>query len=448
MNPKLKQSAPATAAIAAALALSSSPVSSSTVLAQSVPTGTVQDQPADSPSLADIQQTDPAGASPPEANASMDAISQPAPQIVVPEAVPQQGTTPDAAAAEPIVVPQIAQTADAEQPGASEATGEPVSQPAVSAPAPAPAAAPASAPVPASTGGSATRSASTASAGEAVAADTALSVNDNAVSVADPLLAGTAPMAEPVAPALQNAEDRDGGVDPMVVAGAGAAGIALIALLLLLASRRRKTVSPRVSETREMPLRRTRPEPDPSAPARNPEPAPPAVAAAISSASDAVARRGKPDGLVSVRDPRSPRGPVVKRSVSFGDMRQSDSAAKAMNRPATGTVAKPEPEPELEPAVHAQDAASAPVEATPAPVSDNAIAQAKTPEGRSNLIDRLTSARPDAANPFHSLKARRRRARLILQTLMQRMKENPNLDFARFYRGFAINHGGASPAMA
>lgn len=59
-----------------------------------------------------------------------------------------------------------------------------------------------------------------------------------------------------------------------------------------------------------------------------------------------------------------------------------------------------------------------------------------TPEGRRALIDRLVRARPDRTNPFTSYAARRRRARLIVQSLQQKLAEQPNLDFRRFYDSF------------
>lgn len=61
----------------------------------------------------------------------------------------------------------------------------------------------------------------------------------------------------------------------------------------------------------------------------------------------------------------------------------------------------------------------------------------RSAEGRRALLERLVCAKPDEANPFHSPKARRRRARLIVQSLTQRLREQPNLDFRRFYQGFA-----------
>ncbi|WP_144095260.1 hypothetical protein [Croceicoccus sediminis] len=61
----------------------------------------------------------------------------------------------------------------------------------------------------------------------------------------------------------------------------------------------------------------------------------------------------------------------------------------------------------------------------------------RSAEGRRALLKRLVRARPDEANPFRSPKARRRRARLIVQSLTERLREQPNLDFRRFYQGFA-----------
>ncbi|WP_066555348.1 hypothetical protein [Croceicoccus bisphenolivorans] len=67
-----------------------------------------------------------------------------------------------------------------------------------------------------------------------------------------------------------------------------------------------------------------------------------------------------------------------------------------------------------------------------------------TPQGRKALIDRLVRARPDRTNPFRSPSARRRRARLIVQSLKQKLTEQPNLDFRRFYDSF----GRRRPAKA
>ncbi len=43
------------------------------------------------------------------------------------------------------------------------------------------------------------------------------------------------------------------------------------------------------------------------------------------------------------------------------------------------------------------------------------IGEELTGEARTQLIERMAHAQPDAANPFQTLKARRRRARIILQ---------------------------------
>lgn len=74
------------------------------------------------------------------------------------------------------------------------------------------------------------------------------------------------------------------------------------------------------------------------------------------------------------------------------------------------------------------------VNAAPAAVAGRAVPD--TPAGRKALIDRLVRARPDHSNPFRSLAARRRRARLIVQSMAQRMREQPNFDFRRFYDSF------------
>lgn len=77
-----------------------------------------------------------------------------------------------------------------------------------------------------------------------------------------------------------------------------------------------------------------------------------------------------------------------------------------------------------------------PIYVNAAPVAVAGRSVPNTPEGRKALIDRLVRANPDRTNPFHSLAARRRRARLIVQSMAQRMHEQPNLDFRRFYDSF------------
>lgn len=79
------------------------------------------------------------------------------------------------------------------------------------------------------------------------------------------------------------------------------------------------------------------------------------------------------------------------------------------------------------------------VNASPAaPVAGRSVPN--TPEGRKALIDRLVRARPDPTIPFTSSAARRRRARLIVQSLQHRLAEQPNLDFRRFYESFGRRH--------
>lgn len=124
-------------------------------------------------------------------------------------------------------------------------------------------------------------------------------------------------------------------------------------------------------------------------------------------------------------------------------------AAEAVNAPVTRPLRKPmgertAPTAAAAPAFAVNHSRSQPatskwdnagfVNASPA-VSAPAVPQ--TAEQRKALIDRLTRARPDRAIPFKSPAARRRRARLIVQTLRQRLAEQPNLDFRRFYESFA-----------
>lgn len=74
------------------------------------------------------------------------------------------------------------------------------------------------------------------------------------------------------------------------------------------------------------------------------------------------------------------------------------------------------------------------VNASPLAVSGRSVPD--TPAGRKALIDRLVRANPDRTNPFRSSSARRRRARLIVQSLRTTMAQQPNLDFRRFYESF------------
>ncbi|WP_230280191.1 hypothetical protein [Croceicoccus sp. Ery15] len=199
--------------------------------------------------------------------------------------------------------------------------------------------------------------------------------------------------------------------DWMYIAGAGAAGLALVVLLLGVGARRRRgnrairqqaTAGRREAAVRIDPVEPAPAEPKPlhrnldgdgnvttrGAAARQPIAAAPSAAATRS-----VSFGAGPEHIVT---PHLPRDPMVNRSV---------------------------------------------------PVSASA-AQADTAEGRHELIDRMVAAEPDRAIPFHSLKARRRRARLIVQTLVQRMKDNPNLDFGRFYRNFGSRYGEQTAAFA
>ncbi|MCB2066724.1 MAG: hypothetical protein KDE15_08815 [Erythrobacter sp.] len=51
---------------------------------------------------------------------------------------------------------------------------------------------------------------------------------------------------------------------------------------------------------------------------------------------------------------------------------------------------------------------------------------------RTALIDRLAAAQPDRANPFRAPKARRRRARLIVQSLDRRFRNGSWIDFSQY----------------
>lgn len=61
------------------------------------------------------------------------------------------------------------------------------------------------------------------------------------------------------------------------------------------------------------------------------------------------------------------------------------------------------------------------------------------PEEREELIQQMVEAEPDRVNPFQSRKARRKRARLILQSLHRRFEDaRPNFDIAKFRRDWNI----------
>lgn len=53
-------------------------------------------------------------------------------------------------------------------------------------------------------------------------------------------------------------------------------------------------------------------------------------------------------------------------------------------------------------------------------------------EEREALLRRMVAARPDRANPFRSPKARRRRARLIMQSLGRKFDREPNIDLSQY----------------
>lgn len=59
-----------------------------------------------------------------------------------------------------------------------------------------------------------------------------------------------------------------------------------------------------------------------------------------------------------------------------------------------------------------------------------AVAPADASE-RDALLNRMVAAAPDAANPFTSRKARRRRARLILQSMPTQPKDRIEVSSAR-----------------
>lgn len=56
----------------------------------------------------------------------------------------------------------------------------------------------------------------------------------------------------------------------------------------------------------------------------------------------------------------------------------------------------------------------------------------ETVDERKALIDQIARARPDRANPFTSMKARRRRARLIVQSLDDTFEHGSKIDFSQY----------------
>ncbi|MFM6830969.1 MAG: hypothetical protein ACKOVA_11660 [Novosphingobium sp.] len=73
-------------------------------------------------------------------------------------------------------------------------------------------------------------------------------------------------------------------------------------------------------------------------------------------------------------------------------------------------VNRPTPRPEVSPTPQAE-------RATSSAAMRVATTTATTPDERADLIDRMVASPPDAINPFTSRKARRRRARLIVQSM-------------------------------
>lgn len=71
-----------------------------------------------------------------------------------------------------------------------------------------------------------------------------------------------------------------------------------------------------------------------------------------------------------------------------------------------------------------------------------------TPAARHALLERMVAARPDRANPFHSRKARRHRARLILQSMGRKFRSGRSLIDLSQYPAIWPSLANARPAHA
>jgi hypothetical protein len=72
----------------------------------------------------------------------------------------------------------------------------------------------------------------------------------------------------------------------------------------------------------------------------------------------------------------------------------------------------------------------------------------ETAEGRAELLDRMTRAEPDEANPFRSPKARRRRARLIMQGMVARQERQSAPARSEVRSGSGYDWNSLRPASA
>ncbi|WP_423141618.1 hypothetical protein ACOYW6_12435 [Parablastomonas sp. CN1-191] len=71
-----------------------------------------------------------------------------------------------------------------------------------------------------------------------------------------------------------------------------------------------------------------------------------------------------------------------------------------------------------------------------------------TPEGRAEMLDRMTRAEPDEANPFRSPKARRRRARLMMQGMIARQDQRGEPARSETRTGTSYDWNSLRPAAA
>lgn len=94
---------------------------------------------------------------------------------------------------------------------------------------------------------------------------------------------------------------------------------------------------------------------------------------------------------------------------------------------------EPTDESELVDAMPASGPAPAPAPAASGAQMDLPRNPPATREGRMALLRKMVAAKPDKANPFRSLKARRRRARLILQSLGRSFENaKPRIDLSQY----------------
>lgn len=213
------------------------------------------------------------------------------------------------------------------------------------------------------------------------------------------------------------------------------------------------------------------------------KPAPPRAAALVPSAPPAEARaRAEPSATpaaaslpvvpVADREP-APNAPVpeklqpdsVRRAVDLPDeliaaaglgviglgiaglvgMRRRRERAALAN-----TVYEPDPRDVAAPVVGAAERHSGPAVRQAATAKTSTVAHGPVPTGeaREALLDRMVAAPPNEENPFTSAKGRRKRARIILQSLDRRTDVASSEPFDwRTYRSSAVSQAARPPMV-